>query len=152
MNILMICTGNTCRSPMAQALLQKKCDERNLDVYVSSAGIATLNGLLASNNAVLAIGEMECDISLHTSREITSADIVSADLILTMTNAQRDALKVGVNVDKNKIFTIGEFIGEPENEICDPFGEDIEVYRECAMQLDEMLEEVADMVEDEYDV
>ena len=127
MNILVVCTGNTCRSPMAQALLEQKCNDRGLDVYVSSAGISTTDGLLASNNAVIAAGEMECDISLHTSREITSADINSADIILTMTASQRDALKVGL-------------------------GEDIEVYRECAMQLDEMLEEVADRLEDEYDV
>jgi len=150
MNILMVCTGNTCRSPMAQALLEQKCNERGLDVYVSSAGISTADGLLASNNAVIAVGELECDISLHTSREITSADINSADIILTMTEAQRDAIRVGLGEDK--VHTIGEFIGTPEVEVCDPFGEDIDVYRECAMQLDEMLEEVADRLEDEYDV
>ena len=150
MNILMVCTGNTCRSPMAQALLEQKCNERGLDVYVSSAGISTADGLLASNNAVIAVGELECDISLHTSREITSADINSADIILTMTEAQRDAIRVGLGEDK--VYTIGEFIGTPEVEVCDPFGEDIDVYRECAMQLDEMLEEVADRLEDEYDV
>ncbi len=150
MNVLIVCTGNTCRSPMAQALLDQKCGDRGLDVYVSSAGLSTMDGLMPSNNAVTAVGELECDISLHTSREITPADINSADIILTMTASQRDAIKIGLN--EQKVYTIGEFIGTPEVEVCDPFGEDIDVYRECAMQLDEMLDEVADILEDEYDV
>lgn len=139
MKILFVCTGNTCRSPMAQGIMQAKLNERGIkDIEVESAGVATLGGDAVSPNAVEAVKKYNADISNHRSRQISKYLLDESDLIIGMTQSHIDALKPYVN--ENKLRVLGD--GIP-----DPYGGDLRVYEICAasiaVALDCLLNELA---------
>ncbi|SHM62459.1 low molecular weight protein arginine phosphatase [Gracilibacillus kekensis] len=109
MNIVFVCTGNTCRSPMAQAILQQKTDHS-----VQSAGIFAGVGMPASpgTSEVLSEQGISCN---HQSQPVTSELMAWADLVLTMTQSHRDHLKQIYPTDCHKIFTLKEY-ADPEHE------------------------------------
>ncbi len=118
MNILFVCTGNTCRSPMAEGYL----DSLNLpDVKAESRGISAEGGSL-SKNALEVMLEKGIDLSGDISAQLTSADLMWADKILYMSPSHFTVLRL--YVPENKLFMLG-------NGISDPYGGDIEVYRKC---------------------
>lgn len=127
MNIYFICTGNTCRSPMAEAILKSK----GIDgVHVRSAGISAFNGGEISANAKLTL--VNKGISHHhTSSSVTAEDIEWADKILTMTMAHRQMVVSLYPQCQHKIYTLKEYV-LPDNQpdILDPFGGDLAVYEE----------------------
>ncbi len=131
--ILFICTGNTCRSPMAEAIFNKVSKEFTAE----SAGIFA--GGLVSENAVEVMREIGIDISNRYARQLTADMIEDADLILTMSTSHKDALSKFTN----KVQTLGEFIGTNE-EVADPFGCDITEYRACRTTLEKMIKKVID--------
>ena len=145
MNILLVCTGNTCRSPMAEAIL-KQIAGQDRSVQVLSGALAAAEGMPASENAVLAMQEMGLDISAHTAKNI---HVREADLILTMTQAHKRALiqLFGSEAEK-KTFALLEYIGQP-GDIADPFGQDLDAYRACAAQLNDALTKVYDKIRSE---
>ena len=118
MNILFVCTGNTCRSPMAEGYLKSK----NLpDVNVRSRGLSA-NGEEVSRNSCLAMKEIGIDISGQISEQINFSDIVWADKIICMSPSHKTAVSLYTSPDK--VFVLAD--GVP-----DPFGGDLEVYTEC---------------------
>ena len=119
MNILFVCTGNTCRSPMAEGYLRSK--ELN-GITVISRGLAA-DGSPVSLNSKTAMAEVGIDISGHISQQITDSDINKADKIICLSPSHKAAL-LSVGVPENKLFVLG-------NGISDPFGGDITVYRRC---------------------
>lgn len=148
MDILMVCTGNTCRSAMAEGLLKDVLAAYGLDEhYVTSAGISTVDGLPASQNAVSAAGELGSDISLHTSKQITKSAVISADLILCMTEGQKDYLLNHIEEGNGKTYTLAEFVEESDMEISDPFGGDMEEYRECIADINMLVEKLAEKLD-----
>ena len=84
--ILFVCTGNTCRSPMAEGIFNKLAEERGFDAIASSAGIFVTEENV-SENSLIVCEENDIDISSHTPSQITADMINSADIILTMTNS-----------------------------------------------------------------
>jgi protein-tyrosine phosphatase len=91
--ILVVCTGNICRSPMTQALLQRHLRERGLDIPVSSAGILGWNEGPAVDEAVAALADRGIELNGHVSRRIDGDLIRDADLVLTMTSDHAEAVR-----------------------------------------------------------
>lgn len=122
MNIVFVCTGNTCRSPMAQALAIQQAQKQGLDCNIISAGLAAYRDAGASENAVEAMREIGVDISGHRSQPLTPSIIRQADMIVPMTDQHRQLL-TAMGVPAEKLRSIGE--------IPDPYGGDLDVYRQC---------------------
>ncbi|MBE7044289.1 MAG: low molecular weight protein arginine phosphatase [Ruminococcaceae bacterium] len=141
MNILFVCTGNTCRSPMAAVLMNQLAMEKNLDVRIESAGIYAQEGAPATEGAILAMQAYGIDLSGHRAKQITSELLTQCDLILTMTSAHKAALS-GIE----NCYTLSEYAGF-SGEIADPFGGSAEVYRVCAGQIFEAVKRVAERIE-----
>lgn len=141
---LVVCTGNTCRSPMGEGLLKKRiaekmgCQIEQLDemgVSVISAGIAAMPGSPAAAQAVEVMNRMGVDIADHSSQPITGRLAQFADIILTMTNGHRQALISHWPTLETRTKTVrrdGADVG-------DPIGSPVEVYTECANQIDKQL-------------
>ncbi|MCZ6759992.1 MAG: low molecular weight protein arginine phosphatase [Gemmatimonadetes bacterium] len=138
--ILLVCTGNICRSPLAQVLLQRDLDETHPGEFrVVSAGTGAWDGASASEGAYLVSLENSLDVSMHRAQLLTRELTAESDLILTMARHHRvRALEVG---GSGKTFLLGEYAGEtgPEAEVADPFGGDINVYRETFAELRDLV-------------
>lgn len=138
--IVFVCTGNTCRSPMCEGIFNSLPYK---GYYASSAGIFAQNGDKASQNSVLALSEMGINIENHCARTLNHEIIDNAQLIITLTKGHKDAiLSLGNNL-QNKVMTLGEAAGE-NRDISDPFGGDIGIYRACR-------DEILDLVKKTYD-
>ena len=140
MNILFVCTGNTCRSAMAAALFNKIAIEKNLDVRIESAGIFAHDGEPASNEAIIAMKKYDIDLLGHHAQSINTELIEKSDLILTMTAAHKMVLESAAG---GKVFSLCEYAGL-DDDIEDPYGGDVKEYEECAEKLFKALEKVAE--------
>ena len=134
MNILVVCTGNTCRSAMAEGYLQTLLP----DCDVSSAGVFAYDGDGASPLAVEVMREVDVDISAHRSRRVTQEIMDESDIILCVTEGHRRALCDRYDV-KDKCFTLGQ-------DVDDPYGANEASYRVCRDILLELLDKVADKI------
>ena len=147
MRILFVCTGNTCRSPLAEAMLRRAAvDHPQLSLEVGSAGVGAVDGTPASEGAYLVALEHGLDLSAHRSRALTAEMVASADLILTMGRRHVDA--VTALAGENKALLLGEYAGRsgPDAEVADPFGGDLEGYRVTYADLDALLPRVLERI------
>jgi protein arginine phosphatase len=137
-NLLFVCSGNTCRSPLAAAITERLLHERGWQhVAVASAGTAALNGANATDLATEVAAEHGLDLTVHRSRELTPDVIAWADLVLTMTPSQRESIeRLGA---ESKVALVTDFIEGPGNgeAVHDPFGGDLQMYRRTYAQLEE---------------
>lgn len=139
MNILFVCTGNTCRSPMAQALLEEMAKEKKLDIKVKSAGVFALDGQVASINAIEVLKKERIDLTNHRARIVYRDLLEEADLILTMGKSHKDLLISKFDFIKGKIYTLKEYAYGKEEDIEDPFGGNINVYDKAKEEIKEAL-------------
>ena len=144
MNILFVCTGNTCRSPMAAGLFNKIAIEKNLDVRIESAGLFANEGEGASTEAIIAMKKYDIDLMGHHSQAINSELLEKSDLIFAMTAAHKMVLSPSA---PDKTYTLCEFAGI-DGDIDDPFGGDVEEYEECAEEIYNALLKVAEKIAD----
>lgn len=136
MQITFICTGNTCRSPMAQGICRKILDDRGIDgITVKSCGLAAFPGDCASPNAIKAAAKLGADISAHRSSQISRYIIDETDVAVCMTESHKNALRT-VAPDCRILV--------PNGGITDPYGGDEAVYDECAAELKAYIEKLID--------
>lgn len=145
--VLFVCSGNTCRSPMAQALLQEKLRLLGLDKFVTagSAGVAAWPGQPASPEAIAVMNREGISLADHRSGQIDVAQLSVAALVLAMTRSHRESLLRLFPDLGEKIFTLGDFSGNGLD-IADPYGCHLEDYQSCANQISQMLDSVLDKI------
>lgn len=132
MKVVFCCTGNTCRSPLAQAFFQKKLEENKVeDCTVDSCGIACSYGAPISINSQQVLKDRNINFT-HLSQPITIDLVRSADYIITLTKAHKKALEGFVS--ENKLFSMDDFTGD--GDIMDPYGQSQEIYNIVADQIE----------------
>ncbi|MEI7850508.1 MAG: low molecular weight protein arginine phosphatase [Kiritimatiellales bacterium] len=137
--LIFVCTGNTCRSPMAEGLLKHMIGPE-YGWEISSAGVCAANGDSASPNAVEAMRERGMKISAHRSRHLSPELIKEADMLVVMTCGHRDAIVAIAPESAGKVFLLKSF-GIPQStlDIYDPVGEALDVYRRVRDEIDAAL-------------
>lgn len=129
MHILFVCTGNTCRSPMAEGILRDIAKKSNLDIEVSSAGIFAQDGGDISSNAIEVMKEIGIDISSYKSKSIDEDALKNADVILTMGHSHKLFIEEKYEAYKDKVFTLLEYVYGFKSDIVDPYGGDLSIYK-----------------------
>ncbi len=131
--IMVVCTANVCRSPMAAGLLRQRlaADEATARHRVLSAGVWAEDGDPASENAVATMAERGIDISDHQSHSLTTEEMAGADLILVMTREHARMVRETWRQYAWKVYLLSEMTGK-RRDVDDPYGGSIEEYRACA--------------------
>lgn len=145
--ILLVCTGNTCRSAMAEGLLKKLIENLDLqNVVVSSAGTDALTGRPATVFAIEAAKARGVDISKHISRKLNEKMLEQADIVLAMEQEHLGRIKKISRNSAKKIYLLKSF---PENkerkgdfDIHDPIGKDLEDYNETLLEMEQEMERI----------
>ncbi len=139
MNILCVCTGNVCRSPMLEALLRREFEKEGLtDITVRSAGVMTNDGMSPTPQAITAMQEIGIDISEHLSRQVTPEIVDWTDVFVALTTEHGVTLAFYHAADPEKIVV-------PGAGIADPYGYPLPAYRDCR---DELLETLPTLMQD----
>lgn len=146
MKIMFICTGNICRSAMAEGMLKKMAIERKLDIETYSCGIYAEDGDYATYNAIYVSKNYDVDISNHRATNIRNSKIEDMDVILCATKSHKQAVVYMYPNLKDKIYTMKEYAGLDKNkqdmDIKDPWGYDIETYNNCISEIEKCLEQI----------
>jgi protein-tyrosine-phosphatase len=142
MKILFVCTGNTCRSPLAEAIAKRiASDFGQENIVFESAGTQAWEGSAASDAALLVGVERNIDLSSHRSRRLTPEIVQANDLILVMSSPHLAQVRE-LDQDANVHLLGGYGSGNRGHAIADPFGGDLNDYRSTADELEKELAEI----------
>ena len=142
--ILVVCTGNACRSPMAEGFLKKylKTEE---GFVVLSAGMSATDGFMPTNEAVEVMSENDIDISFYRTKPFSKAFAQSADIILVMSGVHKDFILNMMPEAKDKVFLYNEFAGIKggSEDIEDPIGQPLSTYKVVRDRIKQATEAIA---------
>lgn len=143
MKILFVCTGNTCRSPMAEIIAKDYFKKINKINRVSSCGLQNISKEPANTKSIDAVNELGLDLKRHKSKLISKELIENSDLVLTMTIAQRDLIRIAYfDVDKidDKVQTLSFYSTGEDKDIEDPYFSSLEVYKNVRDEIKYLIE------------
>ena len=141
-SILLVCIGNICRSPVAEALLK----QRFPDKAVHSAGLAALVGRPADATAQAIAQRHGLDLSAHRARQITGAMCTHADLILVMENDQKQELAARYPLARGKIRCLGEQPGGQRFDVADPYRKPLEAFEQAHAAIERGVDQWAERI------
>ncbi|MBR2847236.1 MAG: low molecular weight protein arginine phosphatase [Clostridia bacterium] len=137
--IIFVCTGNTCRSPMAEALFNFYAKKADIPAAATSAGIFVTDRRV-NKNSVLAMADYGIDISSQIPIQLKDYFAADADYIITMTAAHKSYL-IANGFSSAKVFTLAEMAGET-GDISDPYGLDLDEYKKTAAEINELVQKI----------
>ncbi len=145
MHLLFVCTGNTCRSPLAEAIARRLVADRAMpDVTVGSAGTSAWADAPASDGALLVALEHGIDLGDHLSRPLVQELVETADLVFTMGPQHLDRAEALGGTGRSWLLT--EYAGDTPRAVSDPFGGDLDVYRATFAELERAIGAVLDRI------
>ena len=144
--IMFICTGNICRSSMAEVILRKLAEEKGKEVESYSSGIFAQNGEQATQYSVEALKEIGIDLANHKATNVKDAKLDEMDLILCMTKDHKQMILQHYPDLKEKVYTLEEYTNGIQEDVKDPWGYDIEIYRKCSRQIYQAIEKLVDKI------
>ncbi len=133
--VLFVCTGNTCRSPMAEVIFNSLAAQEGLDWRAESAGVAAVGERPASPNAIEAVSEVGLDLSAHRTRFLPAIDLNEYSLFVALGEEHADILRsIGIPSDLVRVLYRApnpDDMYDLRMDIVDPFGGDMNAYRKC---------------------
>lgn len=151
MKILFVCTGNTCRSALAEGIARREAIDRGLiDFEVSSAGTSAWNGAPASDGGLLVALERGVDLSGHRARQLTREIVEDQDVVLVMGPHHLERAEALGGEGKSHLLTHYAAHGSSDRAVSDPFGGDLEVYRATYEELEREIRRVFDRIAAEH--
>lgn len=139
--IIFVCTGNTCRSPMAEAMAYNIFCQKSIDIEVLSRGILVSCPSPASDNTIKLMKKQYPNILEHTAKVFRENEVDNDTLVLTMTIRHKEYLHILYPSISNNIYSLKDFINSA-GDIIDPYGGTLEVYNECANEIRYLINEL----------